>query len=61
MGNIAALSTLAATFIEKEVDFWAANLLGTVLVSATQALLWFSGPRLRESGPFALQRRGRPC
>ena len=40
--NLAALSTLATTFLEKEYDFWAANLFATIslVVSIVVLVVW---------------------
>ena len=40
--NVAGLSTLATTFLEKEYDFWAANLFATIslVVSIVVLVVW---------------------
>ncbi|GKT73903.1 oligopeptide transporter [Colletotrichum tofieldiae] len=49
--NLAALSSLASTWIEKEVDFWASYLMGFTSLFVTVVLIYFWKSKLGEH-PF---------
>ncbi|RYP40351.1 hypothetical protein DL767_001763 [Monosporascus sp. MG133] len=53
--NIASLSSIPATFLEREFDFWTAYLLATVVLILASGMLVVAGPRLGQSS-FALLR-----
>ena len=49
--NIASLSSIPVTFLEKEYDFWVAYLLTTTAICLSIALFLVWGPKLGERFP----------
>jgi hypothetical protein len=47
--NVASLSSLASTFIEKKVDFWASNLMSFICLLITQICIFLWRNRFSKS------------
>ncbi|RYP71913.1 hypothetical protein DL771_004516 [Monosporascus sp. 5C6A] len=57
--NIASLSSIPATFLEREFDFWTAYLLATAALILALVMLVVAGPRLdRAKQSYQMERHG---